>query len=184
MMRRRRMEVPSRCSLIVRRGLGMPLLLRRRHASFVLLNTYVCNVLNELGYSGLMWHKSGAAPELRKLKKLEAAKRSCPTVPLEVPARESKANGAVERAVGTWLGVIRTLKSRLESGVDMTLPREHPILQWCAWCAASLLNRVAIKSHGRTVFEYATGHRMKTQLACFGKAVLWRAKRHAGALNK
>ena len=128
--------------------------------------------------------KSDAAPELRELKKLVAAKRSCPTVPLEVPARESKANGAVERAVRTWQEQFRTLKSHLESGIDMTIPREHPILQWCAWWAASLLNRVAIKSHGRTVFEYATGHRMKTQLACFWQAVLSRAKRHAGALNK
>ena len=25
---------------------------------------------------------------------------------------------------------------------------------------------------------------MKTQLSCFGEAVLWRAKRHVGALNK
>ena len=31
--------------------------------------------------------KSDAAPELRELKKLGAAERSCPTVPLEVPAR-------------------------------------------------------------------------------------------------
>ena len=34
------------------------------------------------------------------------------------------------------------------------------------------------------MFEYATGHRMKTPLSCFGEAILWRAKRHAGALNK
>ena len=39
-------------------------------------------------------------------------------------------------------------------------------------------------SHGRTVFEDATGHRMKTQLSCFCEAVFWRAKGHVGALNK
>ena len=39
--------------------------------------------------------KSDAAPELPELKKLVAAKRSSPTVSLEVPIRESKANGAV-----------------------------------------------------------------------------------------
>ena len=38
--------------------------------------------------------------------------------------------------------------------------------------AVSLLNRVAIKPHGRTAYEYFTGQRMKTQLACFGQAVL------------
>jgi hypothetical protein len=70
---------------------------------------YVCNVMNELGYSGVkVALKSDTAPELRELKNLVAAKRYCPTVSLEVPARESKANGAVERAVRTWQGQFRT----------------------------------------------------------------------------
>ena len=146
---------------------------------------YVFNVLSELGYSGIkVALKSDAALDFRELKKLVAAKRSSATAPLEVPVRESKANGAVERAVWTWQGQFRTLNSHHESGIDFVLPREHPILQWCAWWAASFLNRVAIKSHSRTVLEYAAGHRMKTQLSCFGEAVFWSAKRHAGALNK
>ena len=66
----------------------------------------------------------------------------------------------------------------------MVLPREHPILQWRAWWVASLLKRVAIQSHGRAVSEYATGHRMKTELSCFVEAVLWMANMHVGALNK
>ena len=47
-----------------------------------------------------------------------------------------------------------------------------------------MLNRVAIKSHGRTVFEHTTGHHMKTPLCSFGEAVLWRRKRHSGDLNR
>ena len=95
---------------------------------------YVCSVLNKLGYSGIkVALKRDAALELRELEKLAAAKRSCATVPMEVPARESKANGAVERAVRTWQGQLQTLKSHFEPGIDMKLPREHPILQWCAW---------------------------------------------------
>ena len=124
------------------------------------------NAFSELGSSGVQVAlKSDAAPELRELKNMVGGKRYSPAVPLEVPVRESKANGAVERAVRTWQGQLRTLKSHLESGIDFVLPREHPILQWCAWWAASLLNRVAVQSHGRTVFEYATGLRMKTQLS-------------------
>ena len=66
---------------------------------------YACNVLNELGYSGVkVALKSDAAPELRELKKLVAAERSCPSVPFEVPARGMKANGAVQ---------FRTLKEPL-----------------------------------------------------------------------
>ena len=58
------------------------------------------------------------------------------------------------------------------------------MLQWCASWAGSVMNRSAVKSHGRTVYEYVTGHRMKCQLAMFGESVLWRAKRHSGNLNK
>ena len=136
----------------------------------------VFNALSELGCSGVkVALKSDAARELCELKKLAAAKRSSSTVPLEVPIRESKANGAAERAVRTWQGQFRTPKSHLESGIDCVLPREHRIFQWCVSWAASLLNRVAIQSHGRTVFEHATGHRMKTPVSCFGEAVLWTA---------
>ena len=72
------------------------------------------NVLSELGYYGVnVALKSDAAPELRELKKVVAAKRSSPTVPLEVPIRESKAHGAVARADRTWQGQFRTLKSHL-----------------------------------------------------------------------
>ena len=77
---------------------------------------YVFNVLGELGYSGVKEAlKSDAAPDLCELKKLVAAKRSSPIVPLEVPFRSSKANGAVERAARAWQGQFRTLKSHLES---------------------------------------------------------------------
>ena len=94
----------------------------------------VSNVLSELGYVGVnVALKSDAAPELRELKKLGAAKRSSPTVPLEVPVRESKANGAVGRAVRTWQGQFRTLKSHPGSGIDFVLSCKHPIFQWCAW---------------------------------------------------
>ena len=47
-----------------------------------------------------------------------------------------------------------------------------------------LVHRVAIQSHGRAVSDYAIGHRMKTELSCFGEAVLWRPSRHVGTLNK
>ena len=81
------------------------------------------NVDKERGYLGFkVALKSDVAPELRELNKLVAAKRSCPTVPLEIPFRGSKASGAVERAVRTGQRQFRTWKSHLESGIDMTLP--------------------------------------------------------------
>ena len=146
---------------------------------------YVHNVLVELGYGGVkVAIKVDGAKDLHELRRLVTARRTAPTVPLDVPTRESKGNGAVERAVRTWEGQFRTLKSQLEHEIGEVLPKRHPILQWCAWWAASVLNRVAVKTHGRTVYEYITGHRMKTPISCFGEAVLWRRRRSAGNLNK
>ena len=128
--------------------------------------------------------KCDQAPELKELRRQVSLKRSAPTVPIDVPVRESKANGAVENAVKRWQGQFRTPKSHLEHSIGKHLPKTHAVFQWMAWWAASLLNRVAIRSYGRTVFEHTTGHRMKTPMCSFGEAVVWRTKRHAGKLNK
>ena len=113
-----------------------------------------------------------------------AAGRTTATVPIDVPVRESKGNGAVEKGVKTWQGHFRTLKGQLEHGIGVEVPKDHPVLQWLAWWSASVLNRVAVKSHGQTVFEHTVGHRMKTPLCAFGESLLYRTKRHIGALNK
>ena len=146
---------------------------------------YIYSVICELGYEGVkIGIKIDAARELREYRRLVAAKRSKPTIPLDVPVRESKGNGAVEKAVRTWTGQFRTLKCHLEGELMTKIDKKHPILQWMAWWAASLLCRVPVKMHGRTVFEYITGHKMKTPITCFGESVLYRKKRHIGELNK
>ena len=40
-----------------------------------------------------------------------------------------------------------------------------------------------VRHHSRTAFEYATGHKTKLPVACFGEAVSWRQKRTTAALN-
>ena len=75
---------------------------------------FVVNVLSELGYAGVMVAmKHDKAPELLDLRRQVSARRAAPTVPIDVPVRESKANGAVEKAVQTWQGQFRTLKIHL-----------------------------------------------------------------------
>ena len=141
--------------------------------------------IRDLGYDKVkIAVKIDGAKDLQDLRREIAARRTPPTVYLDVPARESQANGAMERAVRTWEGQFRTLKSHLEYEIGIKLPKDHPVLQWCAWWAAEVINRVAVKKHGRTVYEYVTGHRMKTTLTSFGEAVLWRRKRSLGDLNK
>ena len=58
--------------------------------------------------------KCNGARELQDLRRAVANSRTSPTVPMDVPARKSKANGAMEKAVCTWARQLGTLKSHLE----------------------------------------------------------------------
>ena len=59
---------------------------------------YVYNVLVELGYVGVTVSiKCDGALELKEIRKQISMRRTAPTVPIDVAARESKSNGAVER---------------------------------------------------------------------------------------
>ena len=98
---------------------------------------FVKNVIHELGYGQLKISiKCDQARELQELRREVAATRTAPTVPIDVPVRESKANGGMERSVRTWSGQFRTLKSHLEYETKIQIPLHHPVLQWMAWWAA------------------------------------------------
>ena len=142
-------------------------------------------IIYELGYGEIkIALKSDGARELHELRRAVAGSRSAPTIPIDVPTKESKGNGGMERAVRTWAGQYRTLKSHLEYEIKVEIPLNHPIHEWMAWWAAGLINRVAVRHHGRTTHEYATGHKTKLPVACFGETVLWRQRRDTSELGK
>ena len=118
------------------------------------------------------------------LRKQVSLRHTAPTVPICVPVRQSKANAAAGRAVKTWQGQFRTLKSNLETSFSKQLAKKPSIFQWMAWWSASLLKRAAVKENGRTIFEHTVGHRMKSPLCASGGAIVWRTKRHAGAFKR
>ena len=120
----------------------------------------------ELGYGELkIVIKCDQARELQELRRAVANSRSAPTVPIDVPVRESKANGAMEKAVRKWSGQFRTLKSHLEYEIKATIPLHHLVLQWMAWWASGIFTRYAVRHHGRTAHEYETGHKTKMPVA-------------------
>ena len=134
----------------------------------------VKNTLYELGYGQLKISiKCDGAREIQELRRSIGNSREASTVPIDVPAIESKAHGRMERAVRTWAGQLRTLKSHLEYERKSKLPLQRPIFQRMAWWAAVFFNRYAVRHHGRTAHEYATGHKTKLPVACFGETVLW-----------
>ena len=85
--------------------------------------SYVTHVIAELGYKGIkIAFKSDNARDLVNLRDAVAVARTAPTVPLHAPVRESKANGAMERAVRTWEGQFRTIKSHFETSSSLRTP--------------------------------------------------------------
>ena len=128
--------------------------------------------------------KTDRAREILQLRGEVTALRYAPTVPIDVMKKESKNNEAVEMALQTWEWQFRILKSHIEFELDEAIPKDHPVLQWCTWWAAQVVNRAAVKHDGRTVYGYITGHRTKAPLVCFGETVYWREERTADALNK
>ena len=149
------------------------------------LADYLKAILDELGYAGTrVAIKCDNAPELVRLRAEVTARRQAPTIPIAVPVKESKGNGAVERAVRTWQGQFRTLKDHVEYEVKSELGPRHPLLTWCAWWAAALLNRVVVQPNGRSVYELSTGHRSKVPLAAFGEKLHWRAPRAVSGAGK
>ena len=146
---------------------------------------YVVAILSELGYGGTrIAIKCDQAPELQKIRREIAARRTSATVPLDVPVKESKGNGAVEKAIRTWQGQFRTLKDHLEYMMNAPIGPRQPVLTWCAWWAALLLNLVRVTPNGRTPWEMVCGHRARTPMAIFGEKVLVRQARKVSGRGK
>ena len=86
-------------------------------------------------------------------------------------------NGAVESAIKSWEGQFRTIRDHVEGEVGEPggqIRAMHPLLQWCAWWASSILNRYVVRPNGRTTYEFITGHKTKSLVVSFGQHVFWR----------
>ena len=82
-------------------------------------------------------------------------KRRAPTVPLDVPVRESKSNGNMERAIRTWQSMFRTFKESLQEKIQCDVPINTTVAEWMSWWAVELINRtkkMKKKKYGRTPY--------------------------------
>ena len=93
---------------------------------------------------------SDQEPAMLSLKRAVAVTRRAETCPIESPVRESKATGAMERAIRTWQGQLRALKSCFEQRIGQKLPAEDALLEWLVLWAAEILNCTRIRASGRT----------------------------------
>ena len=100
------------------------------------------------------------------------------------PVFSSKSNGFVERAVQSVQGVVRTLRSALESRWGVRLSVDHGIWTWITEYAGWLLTRFQVGSDGKTAYERVKGKPARVQGFEFGEGVLWKRKRGGGPLGK
>ena len=72
--------------------------------------------------------KSDFEPAMQALNRALAVRRECETAIIHTPARESKANGAVERAIRIWKGQTTAMRLHLEDRIKSTIDLKHPSL--------------------------------------------------------
>ena len=118
--------------------------------------------------------KSDQEEAIIALKKAVAVKRQAETVLIESPVRDSRANGAAERAIRTWASQLRTIRHQVEHRLQEKINNESPLMTWLVAWAAEVLCRYKIQAFGRTSYEYATGHKGLQPIAIFGERVMFR----------
>jgi hypothetical protein len=138
-----------------------------------LLCRQVVNDLDNLGYKDIVL-KSDQEPALINLLETIKAAWNGNSVLENSPVRESEANGAVERAIQTWEGQVRTMKDALEHKLQVVIPPDHAIMTWIIEYAASLLRRCLISNDGRTPYEKIKGRPSRRQVAVFGEKVWYK----------
>ena len=103
--------------------------------------------------------------------KAVAIYRQAETVMLESPARDSKANGAAERAVRPWAGQLRTIRHHVERRLKTYIPKDSAMMSWLVSWAADEIFRYNVHPTGRTSHEWVTGHRCDQPVAGFAEKV-------------
>ena len=134
------------------------------------VNEYVVycvkSVIDELGYNEVrIAFKSDAAPELLQTREQVRNLRSAPTTPINVPVKESKMNGVVERAAMSVEGQFRTIQDHVEGKVaavdDPQIDVKHPMKLWRVWWVSAIMHRYVVRPKGLTAYELIICHKDK-----------------------
>ena len=94
--------------------------------------------------------RSDQEESILALKRAVAIYRQAETVMLESPVRDSKANGAAERAVRSWAGHLRTVRHHVERRFKASIPKDSALMSWLVTWSADIISRYKVHSTGRT----------------------------------
>ena len=87
---------------------------------------------------------------------------------------DSDSNGKVERAIQDLCGLVRTLRSDLESKIGSKVHLDNPAVPWIIRHAGHLINLCRVRDNGRTAFQLMKGRRTNAKLVPFGESVLFK----------
>jgi hypothetical protein len=99
------------------------------------------------------------------------------TIIEQSPVGSSQSNGVIERAIQSYEGLLRTLKSGLEARWDAKIPDGHAIFAWLSEYCAFLLNRHEVSADGKTSYERMKGKKSKQQGLEIGEGIMFKKKR-------
>ena len=127
---------------------------------------WVKGKVDEAGCSGTpISLRSDQDESIMALKRAVAIYRPAEIIMLESPVRDSKANGAAERAVRSWAGQLRTIRHHVERTLKVSIPKDSAMISWLVSWAAD------VNSTGRTSHKWVTGHRCDQPATGFPKKI-------------
>ena len=123
------------------------------------------------GTGGELIMKSDGEPALLAVRNAVIKYHGGVIVP-EAPAKGEKAeNGFIEEAGKTVREYVCTFLSRIEDGVDDTIPLDGAIIPWIVRWAAICHSRYAVGKDGRTAYERLRGRTCKAIVVPMGEKV-------------
>ena len=129
--------------------------------------------------------KSDQEPSITELQRAIAAQRAGhgSTAVENSRVGDSNSNGRVERAIQDFKGLVRTLRSDLESKVDAKITLDHPIVPWMVRHAAHIINVSRVREDGRTAYQLMKGRKCAAKLVPFGETVLFKVPKTSARLG-
>ena len=133
----------------------------------------------KLGYREVIL-KSDGEPALKSVQEEVRRRREESTILENSPPRDSKANGAAERAVQSVGEQVRVLRSALQRRIGAVFKTNHPVIAWLVEYAADLLSKFLVGDDGKTAYERLKGKPFQKELAEFGERVHYKLQRCKG----
>ena len=90
------------------------------------------------------------------------------------PSYDSRSNGAIENAVKSVQGLLRTIKLGFEGRIQQTVPNSHPMLAWMVEHVAWVLTTRVLGENGRSAYHQVRGRAFGRRMLEMGEKCLYK----------